>query len=199
MNYPLLLRFRILTLAPKVDLEDADGRPVLHVKQKLFRLKEKVEVFADEAHTRLMARIGADRMIDWSASYVFTTPEGREFGRLRRQGLKSLWRAHYEVTAGDSGGMTSGFGIREENPMAKLMDGLLGGIPVLGLATGYFFHPSYLASRTDGTPVMRVVKRRAFLEGRFTVERLDPGLTAQEELSLLLGFLMMALLERQRG
>ena len=110
--------------------------------------------------------------------------------------MKSIWRAHYDVF--NHGGRVSGFKIQEENPWSKVMDGLLGGIPVLGLLSGYFFHPSYLASLPDGTPVMRVRKRPAFLEGKFTIERIS-DIPPQEETNLIYSFLMLLLLERQRG
>ena len=45
---------------------------------------------------------------------------------------------------------------------------------------------------------MRMTKHRAFLEGRFEIEKLSEG-DEVDELRALMSFLMMALLERQRG
>ncbi|MEJ6573326.1 MAG: hypothetical protein QNL39_15190, partial [Akkermansiaceae bacterium] len=87
---------------------------------------------------------------------------------------------------------------QEENPWTKVMDGVLGGIPILGMFSGYFFHPSYVATRADGTPVMRVKKQAAFFEGKFTIEKLA-DLSPQEEVNLIYSFLMLLLLERSRG
>ena len=79
-----------------------------------------------------------------------------------------------------------------------MLDSLLGEIPILGIFSGYFLHPSYLASRADGSPAMRLTKEPAFWEGKFRIEKLA-DLTPREELNLLLSFLMMILLERSRG
>jgi len=78
------------------------------------------------------------------------------------------------------------------------MDSFLGDIPILGMFTGYFFHPRYLASRAGGPPAVRLTKQAAFFEGRFQIDKLT-DLTPREELNLFLSFLMLVLLERRRG
>ena len=70
--------------------------------------------------------------------------------------------------------------------------------PIIGMFSGYFLHPSYLATRTNGGPVMRMTKQPAFWEGRFKIEKLGE-LGAREELNLFLSFMMLVLLERRRG
>ena len=115
---------------------------------------------------------------------------------MGRRGMKSLWRAHYEVFAPNSRDIS--FLIREENPGSKLMDSFVGEIPIVGMFSGYMFHPRYLASRPDGTPVLRLTKQSAFFEGRFQLVQInaaDPG----EQTALMLSYLMMNLLERKRG
>jgi len=59
MNHPLTMTFRILALAPQVHVRDATGATVCYVRQKLLRLKEHVEVFADESQSRLLYEIRA--------------------------------------------------------------------------------------------------------------------------------------------
>jgi hypothetical protein len=72
MNYPLNFRFKLLALAPQIFVEDSGKQTVCYVKQKLFKLKEKVSVFRNDAMNDLVATIEADRIIDWSAKYTFT-------------------------------------------------------------------------------------------------------------------------------
>lgn len=194
MKYPLRLRFKILALAPQCFVEDASGAEVCYVKQKLLRLREKVEVFTDSSRRQLLCTIGSDRIIDFSASYTFRTPDGQVLGAVRRRGLRSLWRASYEIL--DAEGKPS-FEIHEENPFAKVLDSVLGEIPVVGLLTGFFAHPRYVVLH-EGRPVLRMTKRRAFLEGRFDIEQLEP-IPAQDELGIVLSLLMFVLLERSRG
>ena len=87
-----------------------------------------------------MFTINADKWIDWSASYKFTDSEGNYLGRVGRKGMKSIWKAHYEVFDDND---KFDFKIQEENGFVKILDGLFGEIPVLSLFTGYIFNPSY--------------------------------------------------------
>lgn len=195
-QFPLRMSFRFFALAPTITVYDATGRVILVVRQQIFRIREQVEVFADTNRTQKIAHISADRMIDWSARYSFTEANGNPIGATGRRGMKSLWRAHYDVF--NPGDTVPDFAIREANPMAKVMDGLIGSIPVIGLLSLYLFHPKYIATRSDGTPAVSVTKVPAFLEGRFIVERLGPS-TDRETLNLILAFIMLTLLERRRG
>lgn len=194
--YPLRLSFKIIALANQATMTDARGASVLYTRQKLLKFKEHVEVFTDTSQAQKLADIHADRVIDWSARYTATDDRGRALGALGRRGWRSLWRAHYEVFAPDGDAPT--FSIREENPVAKVFDSILGEIPVLGFFTGYAFHPRYVATRADGTPAMRMTKQPAMFEGVFEIERLA-DLSPREEVNLLLSFLMMVMLERARG
>ena len=79
------------------------------------------------------------------------------------------------------------------------MDAMFTSLPLVGILSGYLFHPRFLISNQHGTPVMRLRKRPAFFEGKFRVELLQDGLDDLEEWRLLLALLMMVLLERARG
>ena len=194
--YPLKFTFRVLTFAPRMDVIDATGRSVLHVRQKIFRLKEHVEIFTDATRKTKLADIRADRILDWSARYSFADVWGGAIGATGRKGWRSMWRAHYEVfNPGDS---TPDFSIREENPFAKFMDGLIVQIPLIGLLTLYLFHPRYIATRGDGMGVLRMHKLPAFLQGKFRIEQLSEA-TPRETMNLLLSFIMLTMLERRRG
>jgi uncharacterized protein YxjI len=194
MNYPITFSFKILALAPQIMVRDAQGNQLLNVKQKLFKLKEAVNVFADEGQTRQLYSINADRIIDFNARYNISDWQGTQIGAVKRQGMRSIWKAQYDVLYGEQPVMS----IREENPWSKVGDALLGEIPILGIFTGYFFHPKYLITRQDGTPLLRLTKRRAFLESNFILEPLAQ-LHPQEEQLAHLSTLMMILLERSRG
>lgn len=196
MNYPLTFRFKLVALAPQIYVEDAAGKQICYVKQKLLRFREKVEVFTNDSRTQLLATIEADRIIDWSARYTFRDAKGVEIGAVGRRGMKSFWSAHYDVFA--PGSRDIAFSIREENPFAKLLDGFIGEIPLVGMFTGFMFHPRYLASRPDSTPILRLTKQSAFFEGRFELTQVGDA-NEGEQTALMLSFLMMNLLERARG
>lgn len=195
MQYPLDLRFKLFALANQIAVTDASGAVVLYCKQKAFKLKEDVTVFADEAQARPVFRIKADRVIDFSARYAIETADGQALGAVKRQGMKSLWRSHYDVS--DAQGRPC-FTIREANPWTKVFDSLLGEIPILGLATGYLFHPAYVVARPVGTPMFKATKQPAFLEGKFRITEEGKYSEAEEALAVP-AMLMVLLLERMKG
>ena len=65
VQWPLRMSFKIITFAPTVRIYDATGRMVVIVRQKFFKLKEHVEIFADEQRTQKVAEIRANKIIDW--------------------------------------------------------------------------------------------------------------------------------------
>jgi hypothetical protein len=194
MNYPLQLSFKIVAIAPQFSVRDASGNLLFYVRQKLFKLKEAITVFGDEAQTRPLFTIKADRVIDFSARYDIADTGGRYIGSVKRQGMRSLWRTHYEVYDGNAVVLT----IRERDPWVKVADSLLGEIPVIGAFTGYFFNPAYVVTRPDGAVVMQLTKQPAFFEGKFSLEK-HALLSEMEEMRAMLSIMMMVLLERSKG
>lgn len=195
MNYPITLTFKLLALASQIYVRDANGNLLGYVKQKLLKLKEDINVFADENQTQLLFNIKADRVIDFSARYNFTDQSGRFLGSIKRQGMRSLWKTHYQISDADNRQILE---IREENAWVKVIDALIGEIPVVGMFTGYMFNPAYIVSRSDSTPIARLQKQSAFFESKFEVSTQAQLLQSEESL-VLLGVLTMTLLERARG
>ncbi len=194
LKYPLDLSFKLLTFGQRITATDADGKMLMFIKQKMFKLKEKVEIYSDQSQNSLIFRIEADRMIDWSANYHFTDATGNDWGSVRRKGMKSLWSAHYDVIQDGEIDMT----IREESPMKKVLESILGEIPLVGIVAIYLLNPSYIVSRPDGTPLLRLTKRPAIWEGKFTLEKLNE-MPEDDEVRSLMALLMIVLLERRRG
>ena len=196
IEYPLTLSFKVLALASQATVTDAAGRTVLYTKQKMFKFREHVEIWTDPSQGTRLAEIKANKVIDWSARYFSTDAQGGEIGSVGRRGWRSMWKAHYETfNPGDS---SPDFSIKEENAWTKVADSFLSEIPIIGMFSGYFLHPSYLATRSNGSPAMRMTKQAAFWEGRFRLDKLGE-MTAREELNLFLSFMMLVMLERQRG
>lgn len=195
MEYPLQLSFKLIALARQLSVRDARGQLVFYVKQKAFKLKESVTVFADEGQTLPLYTMQADRVLDFSARYNFADAGGNRLGSVRRRGMRSIWKAHYEVCDETDRVVAE---IREENAWTKVFDSLLGEVPVVGMFTGYLFHPAYLVTRGGSEVVMRLAKQPAFFEGKFTVEKMGQ-LDQREETRALLALLMTILLERGRG
>ncbi len=197
MKYPLNLRCKIIAISPQIFVTESDGTPVLYVKQKLLKLKEHVEVFTDKTKEKKLCDIQANKVIDWSSAYNFTGAQGNSFGGIRRKGLKSLWRARYEIYSGDSDGATE-FNVSEESVLTRFIDGIFGEIPIIGLLAGYVAHPAYIVTDSSGKAVMRLRKNPALWEGKFSIESLSE-LLPQQQTRILVGLLMMVILEKNRG
>ena len=196
IEYPLKLSFKVLALASQATVTDAAGRTVLYTKQKMFKFREHVEIWTDPSQGTRLAEIKSNKVIDWSARYFSTDAQGGEIGSVGRRGWRSMWKAHYETfNPGDS---SPDFSIKEENAWIKVADSSIGDLPIVGMFSGYFLHPSYLATRANGSPAMRMTKQAAFWEGRFRIDKLGE-MTAREELNLFLSFMMLVMLERRRG
>jgi uncharacterized protein YxjI len=194
-QYPLELTFKLWSLTPQFSLTDQQGNSLFYVRQQMFRLKEVINIFTDDRRTQELYTIRADRVIDFSAQYHFDNASGQTIGAVKRKGMKSIWKAHYEVY--DAHNQLS-FHVQEQNPWVKVMDALFSEIPVVGMFTGLVFNPVYEVTRADGTLVMRLEKIPTFLSRKFTIKQLNQ-MTGQEEAQALLSLLMLLLLERNRG
>lgn len=195
LKFPLQLTFQISTFSNDFLAQDAQGTTVAYVRQKMLKLIEEVQVYNNESRSELKYTIRANKWLDFSASYNFTNKSGFETGRIVRKGWASIWKAHYEIY--DEKQNQDVF-IREENPWAKVFDSMLGEIPLLGILSGYLFHPSYIVARPNGTAVVRLIKVPSFWGRKFSIEKLAEFEAGEEE-RILLGLMMMILLERRRG
>ena len=195
LAFPVEMRFKIFALAHQIGVRDAHGHLLLWFRQKMFKLRDAITVYADEEQTHPLYRIQADRIIDFNAQFEMRDMAGNVLGRVARQGVRSLWRARYDVLVNGSVAYT----IFEENPFIKVIDGLVSEIPIVGMFTGYFLNPRYRLERGGGGPLLlRITKKRSFLESGFRLEASDQ-MQAQEEAVTVLSVLVMVLHERRRG
>jgi len=197
LQYPLTLNFKIVAVAPQISVEDATGREILYVRQKLMQLRDKIHVFSNSSQSQELYEINADRIIDWSARFVFTDPQGRTVGAVQRQGNRSIWRATYDVQSAEGQDL---FRIEEEQPWLKVIDYYVEEIPIVGLFSGYFFSPTYGVKRlATGQTELRITKHRTFIARKFVIDKLTANpLPEAEEVATLLGIMIMVLHERRR-
>ncbi|MBN8582202.1 MAG: hypothetical protein J0L96_16160 [Anaerolineae bacterium] len=95
-NY--LLKRQVFALAGKFRVFDPSGRLLLFSEQKMFKLREDIRVYADEAKTQEVLAIKARQIIDFSAAYdVVESATGQKVGAMRRKGLASMFRDEWEV------------------------------------------------------------------------------------------------------
>lgn len=194
-TYPIDFTFKIATLSNDFVAKDADGRVLSYVRQKMFKLVDEISVYADDSKSKLQYTIKANKWLDFSATYSFLTADGRDIGRVARKGWASVWKARYEIFDEQA---KQDLLIQEENGWVKVCDALLSELPLLGLFSGYFFNPSYIVTRPDGTLVARLKKQRSLTGRRFQVTKVAEFEAGEEE-RVLLGLMMMIILERRRG
>ncbi|HEC69549.1 MAG TPA: hypothetical protein ENI31_04630 [Candidatus Omnitrophica bacterium] len=85
--------FRIMT---------PEGKLLLYSRQKLFRLKEDIRVYADLERKREVLHIQARQIIDFAAAYdVIDSLTREKIGVLRRRGFSSIFRDKWEILTSD--------------------------------------------------------------------------------------------------
>lgn len=201
LQYPLQMNFKLIALAPRIRMHDAAGNEIFYVHQRTFKLKEDVRIFSDESKAREMYQIRADRILDFSAKYhMYSSETGAVVGAIKHRGMRSIWNATYEMY--DPSDQQTHLMV-EDNPWTKVLNAVSESIPIIGMFTGYIFNPSYTIYRggdkETGQPVLHLVKKPAFFESAFEIEKLDENLRGDEELRVLLGIIMAVQMERSRG
>ena len=195
LNFPISFTFNVTTLSNDFTATDASGRTVAYVRQKMFKHKEAISIYDNTNKTNLTHTIAADKWIDFSAAYSFKDAKGKEIGKIARKGWASIWKAHYELIDQHQ---KLQYHIREDNAWVKVMDNLLGNIPILGGFTGYLFNPSYTVTDLKGQAICQLKKEASFFGRKFKLSKLKP-IDNDDEERIILGFMMMVLLERRRG
>ena len=195
LQFPIDFEFKIGTFANDFTATDLSGRTIAYVRQKMFKLKEDIQIFSDENRTRVNYTIKADRWLDFSAAYSFYDSDGSVLGKIARKGWRSLWKAKYEII--DQHDQLQ-YSVSEENGMVKVFDSILGQVPILNMFTGYFFNPSYLVTDTKEKPIVRMKKEASFWGRKFQLTKVGP-MDSDDDDRIMLGLMMMLLLERQRG
>ena len=194
-KFPLDFTFNISTLSNDFTATNADKKTVAYIKQKMFKFKEDVSVFENETKTKVLYKIKADKWIDFSAGYAFTNDNGEALGKIGRKGWSSLWKAHYQIFDKHQ---QHKFTVREENAWVKVLDGLIGQIPILNLFTGYMFNPAYIVTNHRDEKMVRLKKESSLVGRRFKVSEIKK-LDGTDDDIIVLGLMMMVLLERRRG
>ncbi len=192
MRFPLHLRFKIAAIASQIYATDADEKPIFYVKQKLFKLKENIEIFADDSKTEKIYDVKADRIIDFSPLFTLYDAQGVAVGSVKRNGARSIWKASYDIKIGDAT-----FTVQEVNPWVKMADAMLSQIPGLGLLSGYIFSPKYAITNQSTNQIGELDKLPAFFEGKYSLQS-EAMANADDATKRHFAALMMVVVLRER-
>jgi uncharacterized protein YxjI len=195
IQFPVNFEFKVSSLANDFKAIDASGKLIAYVRQKMFKLKEDIQIYSDETKSKVNYQIKADKWLDFSAAYTFYDDTNTSFGKIARKGWRSIWKAQYQIIDQNE---KQQYTINEENGWVKVMDSVLGEIPIIGMFTGYFFNPSYIVEDMNGKAIMRLTKQASFWGRHFELTKLNQ-VDADDDDRLMLSLMMMILLERRRG
>jgi len=195
LAFPIQFEFKIGTLANDFIATDGNGSTLAYVRQKMFKFKEDITIYSNDKKENILYTIKADRIIDFNACYAFYNEDGDTFGKVGRKGMKSLWKANYEIFDDNN---SHEYTIKEENPFAKVCDVLLGEIPLLGMFTGYLFNPRFAVTNKTGDKVAQLKKEPSFWGRKFKLTK-EADFENEDEERMMLALMMMSLLERRRG
>ena len=141
-------------------LRTMDGRLLAYSKQKAFKLKEDIRVYADEEQTNELLYIAADRVIDFSASYRVTDSQtGEHVGSLRRKGWSSMFRDSWELL--DADGVVRGH-VLEDSSWKALIRRMVDWAAI--------FMPQAYLLQVDGRTVATMKQNFLGIPPKFTVD-----------------------------
>jgi uncharacterized protein YxjI len=195
LNYPIKFSFRITTLSNDFTATNAQGDVVAYVRQKMFKLKEAITVYADTSKREVLFTIKANKWLDWSAAYSMYDSHGNEIGKVARKGWKSMWKASYNILDQNN---NLQYKIQEASAWVRMADSMIGEIPVVSFFTGYLFNPTYLVTNNKGDVVVRLKKQPSFFGKEFELTK-TADIDEDDKERVMLGLMMMILLERRRG
>jgi uncharacterized protein YxjI len=122
-----LLKRQVFALTGKFRIYDPGNNLVLFSEQKMFRLREDIRVYSDEAKTQEVLMIKARQIVDFSAAYdVIDSATGTKAGALRRKGLRSILRDEWELL--DTNDTVTGLLFEDSIGLALLRRFLLGSL-----------------------------------------------------------------------
>ncbi|MDO4641045.1 MAG: hypothetical protein Q4A84_04985 [Neisseria sp.] len=196
LHYPLHFLFKIFTPSNDFIVSDADGREIAYTRQKIFRIKEAVDVYENSRREKIRYTFKADRIIDFNAEYTLRDEQnGHIIGKLKREGLRSFWRTSYILKNAEGEAVLT---IREKNPWIAFLDAIIADVPVINLFSGLFLNPSYGVADRQGREIFCLKKTPSWMERKFQLEK-HAETTPEEETLVVLGLMMLMLQARKNG
>ncbi len=160
---------------------DSAGEPgalIAFAKQKRMAFKESFTLYGDEAATRPVLTIRADRRIDVRSTMTVADPAGLVVGVLRKKGRASLLRSTWEI---EQPGLPPVV-VQERSMAIALLRRLWGLVPYVGdLPVPWVFHFDGVAQ--TGHPVLTHTRLWG-IRDRYVLEVQDPRYDARLAIAL---------------
>ncbi|MDO5059277.1 MAG: hypothetical protein Q4D82_04975 [Neisseria sp.] len=194
-DFPLHFSFKILTPSNDFSVYDRENREIAYTRQRFFKIRERIDIYRDRSRKEKLFDIQADRIIDFNAEYTVRDAADNVLGKIKRAGMKSLWKTSYTVL--DTAGRPL-YTVQENNPWIAVLDGLVSDILVIGWLSGLFLNPSYGVRDTAGREIYLLKKEPSLLERKFSLHK-KGGAEEGDDVLVLNAVMMLMLLERNDG
>jgi uncharacterized protein YxjI len=165
-------------------VKDEQGNTVMYSKQKAFKLREDMTVWADENKSRELLKIKTPEIMDFGATYFVTdSTTGEEVGALARKWGKSLLRDTWHILTTDQ----QQLGILQEKSMAgALLSRFINIVP-----------QKYVIDSMDGRRVCSIKQHFNPFVLKYTMTLDDPMPAIDRRLLIAMGILLCAIEGRQ--
>ena len=194
LTYPLTFKFSPFAFSPEFRITDARGQLVAFVKQKAFKLKEDIKVYADENQQHLRYHIKASHWLDFGAEYHFTDAQDRKLGHVAHHPGFMTTNANYETYLPTSQKVLFCEGYNFWRYLGRRIRGQELPDPALGTSPWY---TSELIGRTQEPPVASLNQKSTWTSNTFELVKIGT-LSEEEEVLMILSLTVAILLRRSR-
>ena len=193
LKFPLDIKFHIATFSNDFSVTDANNQSVFYVREKILSWRDVIKVYRDSSKKEELYQLRSNKVIDFQQTFTITDANGNIVGKAKRKTLKSFWTATFHIYDANDNHI---FTIKERSGFTRMMDGMVGEIPVVGFFSDYLFNPKYALSNLQGTELMEVSKEPSFFGRKF---KLNQYQQTEDDALFVLSFMLMLITDRNRG
>jgi len=194
-QYPLNFLFKITTISNDFTATDVSGKTIFFVREKLFNLRDHINVYRDESKKEILYDLVSNKIIDFQQTFTITNTQKQVIGKIRKKTMRSVIKATYNLQDAEGNHV---YTIKERKPSLRFLnfifDEILPGGDVL---SGYILNPKYVVTDLNGKELMEMRKNRSFWERKFEVQKLSNEPFNEEQ--VVLSLILMVIQQRDRG
>ena len=193
LKFPFDIKFHVATLSNDFSVSDANNQPIFYVREKMFSWRDVIKVYHDSSKKEELYQLRSNKIIDFQQTFTIADANGNTIGKARRKTFKSFWTATFHIYDANDNHL---YTIKERSGFTRMMDGMVGEIPVLGFFSGYIFNPKYVLTDLNGKEYMEASKEPSFFGRKFKLNQFN---SSEDDSLFVLSFMMMLISDRNRG
>ena len=192
LKFPFDIKFHVATFSNDFSVSDANNQPIFYVREKMFSWRDVIKVYSDSSKKEELFQLKSNKLIDFQQTFSIADANGNLIGKARRKTFKSFWTATFHIHDANDNHL---YTIKERSGFTRMMDGLIGEIPVLGFFSGYIFNPKYVLTDNAGKEYMEASKEPSFFGRKFKLNQFN---SSEDDSLFVLSFMMMLISDRNR-